>query len=364
MATPAVSNTFIGLKHTICWDVRGAYPEKGRVPVPEWLEFLRKDVGIILKDLKLALQHSLTQYLMITMPDEDTFISTLSKAEQGVEWSKHKVKVYGWSASEEVTKVTLTNITSPLDCNAAIQEMAKHGTILTQEVLRHKHIGVPTGSISLNMRLKPDAELPSFIYEENISNTITVHSAKHQRTCWKCLEKGHIAAFCRKPIKTQAAAAKSKTWAKIAAVPKDTEMNVSPPQENEDNWTVVGPSKKKGKKSPKKSPPKEIKEIDSKKSTSPPPSPTPIPNPPKDREAIPLNQMDELSIPTPKKQGRDRSTSKSQSEGSSPSELNNDKSLPEGDDPNMTLVEPLSASSPNLTGEFAHPGKAKRNRVW
>ena len=349
MANPAVSNTFIGLKHTICWDIRGAYPEKNRVPVPEWLEFLRKDVGVNLQDLKLALQHSLTQFLMITLPDEDTFTSTLSKAEQGVEWAKYKVKVYGWSASEEVTKVTLTNITSPLDCNAAIQEMAKHGAILSQKVLRHQHIDVPTGSISLNMRIKPDAELPSFIYEESIGNTITVHSAKHQRTCWKCLERGHIAAFCRKPIKTQAAAAKSKTWAKIAAVPKDTaEMTVCSPQEDEDNWTTVAPSKRKERKSPKKSPRKEIKDKKPKGSTPPPPKT------PKEGEEAPLKQMDDLSIQTPKR--GERSTSRSQSEGSF-------RSLPEGVDPNMTLVEPLSASSPILMGEDTQSGKAKRRKT-
>ena len=220
MAAPAVSNTFVGLKRTICWDIRGPYPGKGRVPIPEWMEFLEQDVGLDLKELSSALQHSITGHLLIQFASEDAFQKILTKAGDGVMWSKYSIRVFGWSAGEETIKVHLHNIFCESDLDAAIREMSKHGKIIRQEV--HKYKQAPTlsnGIVSLTMRLKQEAEMPEFIYEEIAGNTIQVFSDKHQRTCWRCLGKGHVAAFCKRPLKTQETASKTTTWAKIEAGP-------------------------------------------------------------------------------------------------------------------------------------------------
>lgn len=220
MAAPAVSNTFVGLKQTICWDIKPPYPGKGRIPVPEWMEFLVKDAGIDLKRISDALQHSITGNLLIQVPDEGLYKEILSKAGDGVLWSRYGVRVYGWSAGEETTKVHLHNILQESDLDAAIAEMGRHGTIINREVHVYKQApNIRNGIVTLTMRLSPEAEMPGFIYEENAGNTIQVYSDKHQRACWRCLGKGHVAAFCRKPVKTQETAAKTKTWAKIVAGP-------------------------------------------------------------------------------------------------------------------------------------------------
>ena len=92
--------------------------------------------------------------------------------------------------------------------------------IINQEV--HKYKQAPTlsnGIVSLTMCLKQEAEMPEFIYEEITGNTIQGFSDKHQCTCWRCLAKGHVAAFCKRPLKMQETALKSTTWAKIVAGP-------------------------------------------------------------------------------------------------------------------------------------------------
>lgn len=220
MAAPAVSNTFVGLKQTVCWDIRRHYPEKGRIPVPEWMDFLQKDAGFDLKNVSDALQHSITGNLLIQVPSEDLYKKILRKAEDGVLWSRYGVRVYGWSAGEETTKVHLHNILQESDLEAAVREMGRHGTIINREV--HYYKQAPTirnGIVTLTMRLSPGVEMPGFIYEEGAGNTIQVFSDKHERACWRCLGKGHIAAFCRKPVTTQETASKTKTWARIVAGP-------------------------------------------------------------------------------------------------------------------------------------------------
>ena len=178
------------------------------------------DVGLDLKELSSALQHSITGHLLIQFASEDAFQKILTKAGDGVMWSKYSIRVFGWSAGEETIKVHLHNIFCESDLDAAIREMSKHGKIIRQEV--HKYKQAPTlsnGIVSLTMRLKQEAEMPEFIYEEIAGNTIQVFSDKHQRTCWRCLGKGHVAAFCKRPLKTQETASKTTTWAKIVAGP-------------------------------------------------------------------------------------------------------------------------------------------------
>ena len=46
----AVYNKFLGLENTINWDIKTPYPGRGKVPIPEWMSFLTKDVGIELTE--------------------------------------------------------------------------------------------------------------------------------------------------------------------------------------------------------------------------------------------------------------------------------------------------------------------------
>ena len=70
---------------------------------------------------------------------------------------------------------------------------------------------------------------------------------KQQKVCYRCLGKGHIAAYCKRPVKTRATAAATKTWAAVAAGRKDEappgrEDGTAPPPPPPAEDTVGGTS--------------------------------------------------------------------------------------------------------------------------
>ena len=60
----------------------------------------------------------------------------------------------------------------------------------------------------------------TYLFEQTIGNTIQVFSDRQQKLCHRCLERGHLTAFCCKPIKSRTDASKCKTWAMVASVAK------------------------------------------------------------------------------------------------------------------------------------------------
>ena len=227
----AVSNTFVGLQKTISWDIKSPYPGRGKVPIPEWMTFLQDDVGIELTDMENVMQHSITGALLVEMVSEEKFETFLRRAEQGVIWTKYNVMVNGWSAGEEVTMIHLHNVFTNSNLDEITKVMSKYGTIIAKEVHMYKQApNLRNGVVTLKMKLRSQVELPTFIYEEQLGNTVEITSDRHQRTCWKCLGTGHIAAFCRKARQTQASASSTATWAKIVAKGPETtsEMVVEP----------------------------------------------------------------------------------------------------------------------------------------
>ncbi len=218
MATPAVSNTFVGMQRTVVWDIRSPYPQRGRVPVPDWLDFLEKDVGLDLaRDVSAAAIHTITGDLLTVINDDEVFQRVKRKAEEGVQWRRYDVNVYGWAAGEEAIKVHLHNGFQQSSVDAAVKEITKHGKVIHQKVHYYsKSSKIRNGIVSLTVKLKAEAELPTYIYDEETDNTIQVQSDRHDRTCWRCLGKGHVAVFCKKPVQTRLNAAKTKTWATVA----------------------------------------------------------------------------------------------------------------------------------------------------
>ena len=198
----AAASTFVGLRRTVCWDISGAYPEQGQVPVPEWMEFLRQDVGMDLMDISDACQHSTSSLLLITCYTEEVFKATLAKAESGVMWSKFGKQVCGWSAGEETSTVTLQNIIQPENLESSLEKMKVIGKVLSQKVHYYKEAPhIRNGMVTLTMKLKPDVDVPRFINCKKTGNVIQVYSTKQEKKCWRCMGKGHVAATCKQPFK-------------------------------------------------------------------------------------------------------------------------------------------------------------------
>ena len=217
---------------------------QGEGPILEWMEFLSKDVELDLKVIVEAMQHTITGTLLVKPASEELYLDILRKVEAGVTWSKYGSQVYGWSAGEEVSSVQLHNVMQAADLEAAVQVLAQFGTVLSRVV--HVYKEIPTmknGVVTSKMRLRAQVELPVYIYDGKAGSTIQVFSDKQQGVCYRCLGKGHIAAFCRKALKTQATASGTKSWASIAAAPPmiPTPYQIVPPP-GRSNWSRRGRS--------------------------------------------------------------------------------------------------------------------------
>ena len=301
----AVSNTFVGLENTINWDIKTPYPGRGKVPIPKWMTFLTEDVGIELTDMVNVVQHTITGTLLIEMVSKEKFETFLRKAEQGVVWRKYNVMVNGWSAGEEVTMIHLHNVFTMSDLDQITKIMTKYGTIITKQVHVFKQApNLKNGVVTLKMKLRAQVEIPTFIYDERLSNTVEITSDRHQRTCWKCLDTGHIAAFCRKARQTQASASSSSTWAKIVANGPENattaEMAVEPEMVRVITPTpaaVIEPEKSKN-------PPVEPKRVEQRRMEPNRPEPSkpskPEPSRPEPKQVEPSRP--EPSKPEPKKE--------------------------------------------------------------
>ena len=55
--------------------------------------------------------------------------------------------------------------------------------------------------VSVKMKLGAQAAIPAFIYDKASDCMVQVYCDKQQKVRHRCLEKGHIAAWCRKPLK-------------------------------------------------------------------------------------------------------------------------------------------------------------------
>ena len=216
---------------------------QGEGPILEWMEFLSKDVELHLKVIVEAMQHTITGTLLVKSASQELYLDILRKVEAGVTWSKYGSQVYGWLAGEEVSSVQLHNVMKA-DLEAAVQVLTQFGTVLSRVV--HVYKEIPTmknGVVTSKMRLRAQVELPVYIYDGKAGSTIQVFSDKQQGVCYRCLRKGHIAAFCRKALKTQATASGTKSWASIAAAPPmiPTPDQIVPPP-GRSNWSKRGRS--------------------------------------------------------------------------------------------------------------------------
>jgi hypothetical protein len=86
---------------------------------------------------------------------------------------------------------------------------------------------VKTGIVTVKMRLRPQVVVPTYLFEERVGNTVQVFSDRHSKLCHRCLEHGHLTAFCRKPVKSRQAASKSKTWAMVVSASESASPDVS-----------------------------------------------------------------------------------------------------------------------------------------
>ena len=200
-------------KEDSCLDIQSVYPGGGRVPIPERCSLLKDGVGLNMRLIEEVCQDTVTGMLIVRVSEDDAFKELLAKVEKGK-------KVYGWTAGVEVTTVYLHNVLVQAGLGGILAVLGKQGEVIGRTI--HKYRELPhiwNGIVSVRMKLGAQATIPAFIYNEASDYTVQVYCDKQQKVCHRCLEKGHIAAWCRKPLKTHATATatSTKTWASVAA---------------------------------------------------------------------------------------------------------------------------------------------------
>lgn len=197
MASVASGLTFEKRENTLIIDINDAIGRKATVE--EWAEFLTEDVKVDRMAVKRVGIHSLTGMLMVTFSTPQHYLDALKKLEEGVMWTKAGTKVYGWDVQAGLTKVKLLNISEEMDVESLRTYMGKYGKVVSWKVNTWGKLfpQAATGSISVTMALNQGAVLEPFIRSVKLGEIVHVVGDNLERTCARCLKKGHIAAGCR-----------------------------------------------------------------------------------------------------------------------------------------------------------------------
>ena len=152
-------------KHCVRIDINSSYPEE-TCPNKEWVTFIKDDLNLNFEDWRGAYICPITQSLILTLANEETYVSTVEKLHAGVPWKKYQNSlVYGQPWSMKLTSVSVINLPYGLDLKLIDQILEKHGRIVSSKLgyLKETNYKVQDGTYNLKMCLKPGTILPSVI---------------------------------------------------------------------------------------------------------------------------------------------------------------------------------------------------------
>ena len=240
--------TFICRTNTVCIDVKEVHPAP-KVPRKDWVKLLKDDLKLKAEHMVEVQLHSLTNMLLLKLKTEDIYQQVLDVLREGVLWSTVGKKVYGWSIKESLSMVKIINLTCHISLDKVKQKMEEFGVIVSARLgVLDEFPGVLDGTLLLRMKLRVGAVLPAFIEIGAMGESLQVFSDQKDRTCFKCLQTGHIAPFCRKRAKDiDRTKPMPKSWASIAAAeypPLEQVEGVDPGQDAQGDGgrSVDGPN--------------------------------------------------------------------------------------------------------------------------
>ena len=238
----AESLTFLTRTNTLCIDVLEVHGGP-KVPSKEWMNFLKSDVKVKSEEVIECNLHSLTNQLMVKFRSEEKYEEVKLRLQEGIPWAaKGGAKVFGWSVHEALSNVKLINVSCHMDESVILRKLAEYGKVVSHKV--GFHADWPTvrdGSLTVKMKLAPEAVLPSFLTYGDVGEVIQIFNDQADRVCFRCLKKGHIAPFCRNRLVSAANVQPTvKSWASVvlngaSVKPVVEETQMRPPQ-----MTVLG----------------------------------------------------------------------------------------------------------------------------
>lgn len=156
--------TFICRTNTVCIDIVEAHPE-AKVPIRDWMMFLKEDLGLVANDLVEAQVHSITNLLMVKFKEEKKFEEIVKKLEKGVHWSQFNTMVYGWNVHQNLITVRLINLSVHVDKEKVLRYFETLGEVVfkSEGELKGFFKGVKDNSLTLKIKLNEGAEVKPYI---------------------------------------------------------------------------------------------------------------------------------------------------------------------------------------------------------
>ena len=167
---------------------------------------------------------------MVKFRSEEKYEEVKLRLQEGIPWSaKGGAKVFGWSVHEALSNVKLINVSCHMDESVILRKLAEYGKVVSHKV--GFHADWPTvrdGSLTVKMKLAPEAVLPSFLTYGDVGEVIQIFNDQADRVCFRCLKKGHIAPFCRNRLVSAANVQPSvKSWASVVLGGGSASVDVS-----------------------------------------------------------------------------------------------------------------------------------------
>lgn len=219
MALAHLGLTFIKRVRCLCFDIK---PVGGpKIQISDYMDFLIEDCKIDPVDIECQGYHTMTNHLMVTLSTEEVFKEKLALVEKGVSWTKKGGKlVYGFSAQEYLTSVTIQNWRPWMEVDPILEQMSKFGDVITWNYVETP--GFPNilqNQLKLRMKLKPGCVLPPDLGRSvsDIGERLSIFWEGSERRCFKCQGVGHSIAFCRQKAIDYDTTPSQNTWAVVAS---------------------------------------------------------------------------------------------------------------------------------------------------
>lgn len=219
MALAHLGLTFIKRVRCLCFDIK---PVGGpKIQIADYMDFLIEDCKIDPSFIECQGYHSMTNHLMVTLTTEEVFKEKLALVEKGVPWTKKGGQVvFGFSAQEYLTSVTIQNWRPWMEVKPIIDQMATFGEVITWNTVKTPGFpGILQNQLKLRMKLKPGCVLPPDLGRSvsDIGERLSIFWEGSERRCFKCQGVGHSIAFCRQKAIDYDTTPSQNTWAVVAS---------------------------------------------------------------------------------------------------------------------------------------------------
>lgn len=211
---------FATRQFTVAIDINAGKPG-GRVTVEEYSDWLLDELKLDPETVTHIEVHPVTRLLMVRFENEQQKQAVLPRLQAGVAWQAHGTTVRGWDSGIRVTHLKLLGVPYEADVPALQAVLSKYGKIVswTELKLNRRFRNAKSGVIAVQLQLEAGVELPVYLPARSIGELVHVVWEDQQRTCFKCLQPGHMASGCFQQ-KFEMPEPSQGTWARVAAQPK------------------------------------------------------------------------------------------------------------------------------------------------